>query len=131
MIILGDSASFLVCAMCSMNIAWRCSCVLTALINPSLWHRPDVEVITANPKTAGVARWNFLALWGHRMAKGDTAAEEYVTKARPLQAVILGAAYRRSACAQLTRRSVIACPCSRVGHSRSVSCLIGRPEDTP
>ena len=55
MIILGDSASFLVCAMCSMNIAWRCSCVLTALINPSLWHRPDVEVITANPKTAGVA----------------------------------------------------------------------------
>ena len=45
-------------------------------------HRPDVNVITANPKTAGVARWNFLALWGHRMNKGDAAAEEFVTKAR-------------------------------------------------
>ncbi|KAK9821298.1 hypothetical protein WJX81_003983 [Elliptochloris bilobata] len=42
--------------------------------------RPDVEVITANPKTAGVARWNFLALWGHRMGKGDAAAEDFVTK---------------------------------------------------
>ena len=40
-------------------------------------------MITANPKTAGVARWNFLALWGHRMSKGDAAAEEFVTKARP------------------------------------------------
>jgi len=47
-----------------------------------------VEVITANPKTAGVARWNFLALWGHRMAKGDAAAEAYVTKARPPKATI-------------------------------------------
>ncbi|MFN9531809.1 MAG: extracellular solute-binding protein, partial [Cyanobacteriota bacterium] len=26
--------------------------------------RPDVQVITANPKTSGGARWNFLALWG-------------------------------------------------------------------
>jgi sulfate/thiosulfate transport system substrate-binding protein len=26
--------------------------------------RPDVQVITANPKTSGVARWNFLAMWG-------------------------------------------------------------------
>jgi ABC-type sulfate transport system substrate-binding protein len=42
--------------------------------------RDDVETITANPKTAGVARWNFLALWGHRMRKGDAAAQEYVTK---------------------------------------------------
>lgn len=44
--------------------------------------RPDVEVITANPKTAGVARWNFLALWGHKMGKGDSAAQEFVTKVR-------------------------------------------------
>lgn len=50
--------------------------------SPYAPHRPDVEVITANPKTAGVARWNFLALWGHRMSKGDAAAEEFVTKAR-------------------------------------------------
>eukprot|EP00887_Chlorella_sp_A99_P007787 scaffold20.g7787.t1 len=42
--------------------------------------REDVQVIVANPKTAGVARWIFLALWGHRMAKGTNAAKEYVTK---------------------------------------------------
>ena len=41
----------------------------------------DVDLITANPKTAGVARWIFLALWGVRAwAKGDRAAKEYVTK---------------------------------------------------
>ena len=51
---------------------------------PHVPRRPDVEVITANPKTAGVARWNFLALWGHRMGKGDAAAEEFVTKARAM-----------------------------------------------
>jgi sulfate/thiosulfate transport system substrate-binding protein len=26
--------------------------------------RPGVEVITPNPKTSGVARWNYLAMWG-------------------------------------------------------------------
>lgn len=26
--------------------------------------RPGIEVITPNPKTSGVARWNYLALWG-------------------------------------------------------------------
>ncbi len=26
--------------------------------------RPDVQVITANPKTSGGARWVFLTLWG-------------------------------------------------------------------
>ena len=40
--------------------------------------RPDVSVITANPKTAGVARWNFLALWGNLMDKGDDAAHRFV-----------------------------------------------------
>ncbi len=35
--------------------------------------RPDVQVITPNPKTSGVARWNYLALWGSalRRALGD------------------------------------------------------------
>ncbi|GAB4819353.1 hypothetical protein N2152v2_006399 [Parachlorella kessleri] len=43
--------------------------------------REDVNVITANPKTAGVARWIFLALWGHRAwNKGEKAAKEFVTK---------------------------------------------------
>lgn len=39
-----------------------------------------IQVIVANPKTAGVARWIFLALWGSAMKKGDAAAVEYVTK---------------------------------------------------
>lgn len=42
--------------------------------------RPDVDVITANPKTAGVARWNFFALWGHKLDKGDAAALDFTTK---------------------------------------------------
>lgn len=34
----------------------------------------------ANPKTAGVARWIFLALWGHKLASGgEAAAKRYVT----------------------------------------------------
>src|SRR5205823_12224622 len=27
--------------------------------------RPDVKIITPNPKTSGGARWNFLAAWGY------------------------------------------------------------------
>ncbi|GIL85079.1 hypothetical protein Vretimale_9890 [Volvox reticuliferus] len=42
--------------------------------------RPDVEVVLANPKTAGVARWIFLALWGAKMRHGPAAALNYVTK---------------------------------------------------
>eukprot|EP00884_Botryococcus_braunii_P006268 jgi/Botrbrau1/15642/Bobra.4_1s0027.2 len=42
--------------------------------------RKDVSVITANPKTAGGARWNFFALWGHRVSKGDAASLDFVTK---------------------------------------------------
>lgn len=43
--------------------------------------RPDVKVITANPKTSGGARWNFLGLWGSvSQAGGDAAkAEAYTT----------------------------------------------------
>ena len=42
--------------------------------------RPGVKVITANPKTSGGARWNFLAAWGYGRAAGgsDQAAERYV-----------------------------------------------------
>ncbi|KAL4422115.1 hypothetical protein ABPG77_003400 [Micractinium sp. CCAP 211/92] len=42
--------------------------------------RDDVAVITANPKTAGVARWIFLALWGVKLSTGKKAATKYVTK---------------------------------------------------
>jgi len=44
--------------------------------------RDDVKVITANPKTSGGARWNFLALWGSVQQTGGTPAqaEEFVSK---------------------------------------------------
>ena len=44
--------------------------------------RPGVAVLTANPKTSGGARWNFLALWGSVSQTGgsDAQARDYVTK---------------------------------------------------
>src|SRR5229473_2903263 len=37
--------------------------------------KPGVSVVTANPKTSGGARWNFLAAWGYALKKngGDEA----------------------------------------------------------
>lgn len=42
---------------------------------------PDIKVITANPKTSGGARWNFLVLWGAITESGGDAqkAQEFVT----------------------------------------------------
>ncbi|PMB04143.1 sulfate-binding protein [Fischerella thermalis CCMEE 5205] len=42
----------------------------------------DLKVITADPKTSGVARWNFLALWNSVMKTGggEDKALDYVTK---------------------------------------------------
>ncbi|OKH42247.1 sulfate-binding protein [Nostoc calcicola FACHB-389] len=44
--------------------------------------KPGVKVITANPKTSGGARWNFLALWGAIAKNGGTEAQalKYVTQ---------------------------------------------------
>lgn len=44
--------------------------------------KPDVAVITPNPKTSGGARWNYLAAWGFAEAKYGSAekAEEFVSK---------------------------------------------------
>ena len=36
---------------------------------------PDVKVITANPKTSGGARWNFLGIWGSVTKTGGTEAQ--------------------------------------------------------
>lgn len=44
--------------------------------------KPGVDVITPNPKTSGVARWNFLAAYGWALKKfdGDEAkAKEFIT----------------------------------------------------
>ncbi|MEM9770092.1 MAG: sulfate ABC transporter substrate-binding protein [Cyanobacteria bacterium P01_D01_bin.73] len=41
--------------------------------------RSDISVLTADPKTSGAARWNFLALWqaGLRKGKTEAAAETF------------------------------------------------------
>jgi sulfate transport system substrate-binding protein len=45
--------------------------------------KPDVQVITPNPKTSGGARWNYLAAWGYALKQpggnADTA-REFVTE---------------------------------------------------
>ena len=44
--------------------------------------RPDVKVITPNPKTSGGARWNYLAAWEFAKRKygGDARAKDFVAK---------------------------------------------------
>ncbi|HEX9948000.1 MAG TPA: sulfate ABC transporter substrate-binding protein [Allosphingosinicella sp.] len=44
--------------------------------------RPDVKVITPNPKTSGGARWNYLAAWGYAERKYGSPARtrEYMTR---------------------------------------------------
>jgi sulfate transport system substrate-binding protein len=44
--------------------------------------RPDVKVITPNPKTSGGARWNYLAAWefSKRSYGGDAKAKDFVAK---------------------------------------------------
>jgi sulfate/thiosulfate transport system substrate-binding protein len=45
--------------------------------------KPGVSWITADPKTSGVARWNFLALWNGAIKIGgnEAKAQEFVTQA--------------------------------------------------
>ena len=44
--------------------------------------KPDVKVITPNPKTSAGGRWNFLAAWGYRFAKDkdEDKAEQFVRR---------------------------------------------------
>ncbi|HEY9612586.1 sulfate ABC transporter substrate-binding protein [Allocoleopsis sp.] len=44
--------------------------------------KPGVSVMTADPKTSGIARWNFLAFWGSVTQTGGTEAQalKFVTK---------------------------------------------------
>ena len=44
--------------------------------------RPDVQVITPNPKTSGGARWNYLAAWGFalRAYGSEDAARDFVAR---------------------------------------------------
>ncbi|MEB3294664.1 MAG: sulfate ABC transporter substrate-binding protein [Synechococcales bacterium] len=45
--------------------------------------KPGVSWVTADPKTSGVARWNFLALWNGAIKTGadEKKAQEFVTQA--------------------------------------------------
>src|SRR5262245_54341284 len=38
--------------------------------------KPGVAVITPNPKTSGVARWNYLAAWGYALIKAERDEEK-------------------------------------------------------
>src|ERR1700728_4789720 len=42
--------------------------------------KPDMQVITPNPKTSGGARWNYLAAWGYALKKfgSEDKAREFV-----------------------------------------------------
>jgi sulfate transport system substrate-binding protein len=45
--------------------------------------RPDVKIITPNPKTSGGARWNYLAAWGWAVRKfggSQVQAKDYMVK---------------------------------------------------
>jgi len=44
--------------------------------------RPDVRVITPNPKVSGGARWNYLAAWGYarRQSGSEGAAREFMRR---------------------------------------------------
>jgi sulfate transport system substrate-binding protein len=50
------------------------------------WHdlvRPGIAVITANPKTSGGARWNYLAAWASALRRpggNEAQAREFVTR---------------------------------------------------
>lgn len=45
--------------------------------------KDGVKFITADPKTSGVARWNFLVLWNSAIKAGadEAKATEFITKA--------------------------------------------------
>ena len=66
--------------------------------------RSDVQVITPNPKTSGVARWNYLALWGYALRRelgedwvaklGDPAHADQVASAQKAAQDYVAAVYR-------------------------------------
>jgi len=57
--------------------------------------REGVEVITPNPKTSGVARWNYLAMWGYALRQELGA--DFATKiADPAQAEAVAAAQKKA-----------------------------------
>ncbi|QGM97765.1 sulfate ABC transporter substrate-binding protein [Methylocystis parvus] len=60
--------------------------------------KPDVQVVTPNPRTGGGARWNFLAAWayGLKAFKGDEAQTQDFVKKIYANAPVLDAGARGS-----------------------------------
>lgn len=60
--------------------------------------KPDVRIITPNPKTSGGARWNYLAFWGWalRQPGGSTATAEAATRQLFRQVPVLDTGARGS-----------------------------------
>lgn len=57
--------------------------------------RDDVQVITANPKTSGVARWNYLAIWG--FALRQELGDQWISKLKnPAHAADVAAAQAKA-----------------------------------
>jgi sulfate transport system substrate-binding protein len=69
--------------------------------------KPDVQIITPNPKTSGGARWNYLAAWGYALRRpgGDEAkARQFVADVyRKVPVLDSGA---RGATITFTRREI-------------------------
>jgi sulfate/thiosulfate-binding protein len=45
--------------------------------------KPDVSIVTPNPKTSGGARWNYMAAWGYALKvnnNDETAAKDFIAK---------------------------------------------------
>ncbi|MGH7428439.1 MAG: sulfate ABC transporter substrate-binding protein, partial [Candidatus Methylomirabilaceae bacterium] len=45
--------------------------------------KPGISVVSPNPKTSGVARWNYLAAWGYAVKKSggdENKAREFITR---------------------------------------------------
>jgi sulfate transport system substrate-binding protein len=57
--------------------------------------RSDVSVITPNPKTSGVARWNYLALWGYALRR-DLGADFVKVLKDPVRAKDVEAAQNKA-----------------------------------
>lgn len=67
--------------------------------------REDVQVVTPNPKTSGVARWNYLAMWGYALRKElgpdfelslrDSSKKEAVTMAQKKAQAFVAQIYRQ------------------------------------
>lgn len=65
--------------------------------------KPDVQIITPNPKASGGARWNYLAAWGYALKRElgsfeklqDPAAKEEVAKAQQKAQEFVGQLFQR------------------------------------